>query len=102
MSFPKVGNLAPTFSLNDQDGSKVSLKVLAKKKCGGVLLLSNDPGCTVQACGLRDVPQDWQTALVRVSSRCQQAAAKLLSGRPELSLLSDEDHAVADKYGAWG
>ena len=56
MSFPKVGNLAPTFSLNDQDGNKVSLKDFREEKNVVVYFYPKamTPGCTVQACGLRD------------------------------------------------
>ncbi len=56
MAFPKVGNLAPAFSLLDQDGNKVSLKDF-KNKQNVVLYFypkAKTPGCTVQACGIRD------------------------------------------------
>ena len=56
MAFPKVGNLAPAFTLLDQDGNKVSLKQFRDKK--NVVLYfypkAMTPGCTVQACGIRD------------------------------------------------
>ncbi len=56
MAFPKVGNLAPAFTLPDQDGNKVSLKQFRDKK--NVVLYfypkAMTPGCTVQACGIRD------------------------------------------------
>ena len=56
MAFPKVGNLAPAFSLLDQDGNSVTLKQFRDKK--NVVLYfypkAMTPGCTVQACGIRD------------------------------------------------
>ena len=56
MAFPKVGNVAPQFSLKDQNGKTVSLKQF--KGTHTVILYfypkAMTPGCTVQACGLRD------------------------------------------------
>jgi hypothetical protein len=56
MAFPKIGNLAPAFTLQDQDGNKVSLKQFRDEQ--NVVLYfypkAMTPGCTVQACGLRD------------------------------------------------
>jgi len=56
MALPKVGNLAPAFSLKNQDGKIVSLKDF-RNKSNVVLYFypkAMTPGCTVQACGLRD------------------------------------------------
>ena len=56
MAFPKIGNMAPAFTLLDQDGNKVSLKQFRGEK--NVVLYfypkAMTPGCTVQACGIRD------------------------------------------------
>ena len=56
MSFPKIGNMAPAFNLLDQNGEKVSLKDFKGEK--NVILYfypkAMTPGCTNQACGLRD------------------------------------------------
>ena len=56
MAFTKVGNLAPAFTLNNQNGEKVSLKDFKGVK--NVLVYfypkASTPGCTVQACGIRD------------------------------------------------
>ena len=56
MTFPKVGNLAPTFTLPDQDGSKVKLQDFRNQKNVVVYFYPKamTPGCTVQAGGLRD------------------------------------------------
>ena len=56
MAFPAVGKMAPAFTLLDQDGKKVSLSQFKGKK--NVVLYfypkAMTPGCTVQACGIRD------------------------------------------------
>ncbi|MGB4248104.1 MAG: thioredoxin-dependent thiol peroxidase [Pseudohongiellaceae bacterium] len=108
MAFPKIGNLAPDFTLLDQHGVAVKLKDFRGAK--NVLLYfypkAMTPGCTVQACGLRDV----KTALAKldtvVLAVSPDPVKRLLkfAERDALNftLLSDEDHAVADKYGVWG
>ena len=108
MPFPKVGNLAPAFTLLDQDGNKVSLKDF-KDKQNVVLYFyprAMTPGCTVQACGLRDAQKELaalDTVALGVSPD-PVAKLKKFVDRDKLNftLLSDEDHAIADKYGAWG
>ncbi len=108
MSFPKIGNLAPAFTLQDQDGNKVSLKDFRDSQ--NVVLYfyprAMTPGCTVQACGLRDSQKEL-AALDTVAlgiSPDPVAKLKKFADRDTLNftLLSDEDHAIADKYGAWG
>ncbi|MDX1491513.1 MAG: thioredoxin-dependent thiol peroxidase [Pseudohongiellaceae bacterium] len=108
MSHPKIGNLAPVFTLLDQNGEKVSLKQFRGEK--NVLVYfypkAMTPGCTVQACGLRDVKKelaDLDTVVLAISPDPVKRLAKFAE-RDELNftLLSDEDHAIADKYGAWG
>ncbi len=56
MAFPKTGNMAPAFTLLDQDGKKVSLKDFKGKKHVALYFYPKamTPGCTVQACGIRD------------------------------------------------
>ena len=108
MSFPKVGNLAPTFSLNDQDGKKVSLKDFRGEKNVVVYFYPKamTPGCTVQACGLRDSAAGLNkrdTVVLGISPDASKRLAKFVERDGlNFTLLSDEDHAVADKYGAWG
>ena len=108
MSFPKVGNLAPTFSLNDQDGNKVSLKDFREEKNVVVYFYPKamTPGCTVQACGLRDSAaglKERDTVVLGISPDASKRLAKFVERDGlNFTLLSDEDHAVADKYGAWG
>ena len=108
MAQPKIGNLAPAFTLQDQDGKKVALKDFRDEK--NVLLYfypkAMTPGCTVQACGLRDSRQrlDKLDTVVLAVSPDPVARLKKFEEKQDLNftLLSDEDHAVAEKYGAWG
>lgn len=108
MAFPKVGNVAPQFSLKDQNGKTVSLKQF--KGTHSVILYfypkAMTPGCTVQACGLRDAaPQLKKRDVVAlgVSPDPVPRLAKFMERDGlNFTLLSDEDHAIADKYGAWG
>jgi len=108
MAFPKIGNLAPAFSLKDQDGKKVSLKDFRDKK--NVVLYfypkAMTPGCTVQACGLRDSRDSFKklnTVVLGVSPDPVARLGKFIEKQDlNFTLLSDEDHAVAEKYGAWG
>ena len=108
MSFPKVGNLAPVFILLDQNESTVSLKEFRGKK--NVLVYfypkAMTPGCTVQACGLRDVKNELAALDTVVLAISPDPVKRLLkfAERDSLNftLLSDEDHAVTEKYGAWG
>ncbi len=108
MAFPKIGNLAPAFALPDQDGKKVSLKQFRDDK--NVVLYfypkAMTPGCTVQACGLRDSNRELKklnTVVLGVSPDPVARLGKFID-KEELNftLLSDEDHAIAEKYGAWG
>ncbi len=98
------GSDAPLFTLVDQSGSDVSLVGCRGRK---VLLFfypkANTPGCTQQACGLRDVAaQVGGTAVIGVSPDKPGAQAKFDAkyslGFP---LLADVDHAVAEAYGVW-
>jgi len=100
----QVGDEAPAFALEDQTGAKVRLSGLRGRK---VLVYfypkADTPGCTVQACGLRDVlGQIGDTAVVGISpdppARQAQFDQKYGLGFP---LLADEDHAVALAFGVW-
>jgi peroxiredoxin Q/BCP len=108
MTFPKVGNLAPAFSLLDQDGNKVSSKDF-RDKSNVVLYFypkAMTPGCTVQACGIRDSKAKLKKANTVVLGVSPDPVARLgrFIDKQDLnfSLLSDEDHAITEKYGCWG
>ena len=101
----RPGDPAPPFTLFDQAGRPVSLSDFAGRK---VLVYfypkADTPGCTAQSCALRDVAgQVGDTAIVGISpdppGRQARFDQKYGLGFP---LLADEDHAVAEAYGAWG
>jgi thioredoxin-dependent peroxiredoxin len=100
------GDQAPDFTLPDQNGDRVSLTALQGK---AVVLYfypkADTPGCTVQACGVRDHHADYDQAgavVLGVSAdpvkKIANFAGKYTLGFP---LLSDEDHSVAEAYGVW-
>ncbi|MGK0500980.1 MAG: peroxiredoxin Q/BCP [Oceanicoccus sp.] len=107
MAQPKVGNLAPAFSLLDQDGNKVSLKDFKGKK--SVVLYfyprASTPGCTLQANGLRDIKSELdKRGYVAIGVSFDPVAKiKKFHDKYELNfpLLSDENHSIIDKYGCW-
>ncbi len=108
MAFVKIGTVAPAFTLLDQDGNKVSLKQFKGEKNVALYFYPKamTPGCTVQACGIRDSKKALAKIDTVVLGVSPDAVAKL--GRfiekqaLNFTLLSDEDHAVTEKYGAWG
>lgn len=107
MSLPQIGKAAPAFSLADQDGNTVALSDMKGKTV--VLYFypkAMTPGCTVQACGLRDSQAALKKLNVVVLGVSPDPVKKLQKfiEKDELnfSLLSDEDHAVAESYGSWG
>jgi peroxiredoxin Q/BCP len=107
MAIFKTGNLAPAFSLLNQNGEAVNLKQFRGKRV--VLYFypkAMTPGCTVQACGLRDSQKTLSALDVVVLgvSRDQPKSLLKFRERDELNfdLLSDPDHLVAEKYGVWG
>lgn len=108
MAFPKIGNLAPAFTLPDANGEKVSLKSFRGESNVVVYFYPKamTPGCTVQAQGLRDIAPELKKRNTVALGVSPDPSARLVkfSERDALNftLLSDEDHAVADKYGAWG
>jgi peroxiredoxin Q/BCP len=103
----KVGSMAPDFSLPDQTGSIVSLADYLGK---WVLLYfypkDNTPGCTTEACGIRDAWQDFKAAgitVVGVSGDSVKRHQKFIAEfHLPFTLLSDKDRAVIGKYGALG
>ena len=99
------GDTAPAISLLDQQGKKVQLKDFKGRK---VLVFfypkADTPGCTTQACGMRDIAGDiGDTVVLGISPDAPAKQAKFDDkyglGFP---LLADEDHAVAEAYGSWG
>ncbi len=104
----KPGDKAPDFTLLDQHGQPFSLKKSLKERKVWHLIYfypkADTAGCTAQACGLRDVAPDLgDTVVVGISPDPPERQARFDEkyglGFP---LLADEDHAVAEAYGAWG
>jgi peroxiredoxin Q/BCP len=100
------GDKAPSFTLPDQNGEKVKLSDLK----GETVVLyfyprADTPGCTTQACGVRDRKADYAKAgaLVIGISPDEVKAVDKFAGKYDLdfTLLADADHAVAEKYGTW-
>jgi peroxiredoxin Q/BCP len=100
------GDKAPAFSLPDQNGEKVKLSDLK----GETVVLyfyprADTPGCTTQACGVRDRGADYEQAGARVIgiSPDEVKAIDKFAGKYDLdfTLLADADHKVAEKYGTW-
>jgi thioredoxin-dependent peroxiredoxin len=100
------GQAAPDFTLPDQDGNPVALSQLRGKTV--VLYFypkAETPGCTTQACGVRDHASDYDAAGAVVLGVSRDSVARLRSFADKhdlgFPLLSDEDHAVAEAYGVW-
>ncbi len=101
------GDAAPDFALPDQDGNEVRLSDLRGETVVVYFYPRADtPGCTTQACGIRDRGEEYAAAGARVIgiSPDEPAALKKFDGKHGLgfTLLGDADHAVADAWGAWG
>jgi peroxiredoxin Q/BCP len=100
------GDPAPDFTLPDQNGDPVTLSQFAGQKV--VLYFypkADTPGCTTQACGVRDHQADYaamDAVVLGVSPDAPKKIAKF-DDKYDLGfpLLGDEDHAVAEAYGVW-
>jgi peroxiredoxin Q/BCP len=105
-SMIKQGQPAPDFELPDQSGQPVRLSSLRGRKV--VLYFypkANTPGCTVQACGIRDHQHDYDAAgavVLGVSPDPVKAVKKFHEKKHlNFELLADEDHEVSQLYGVW-
>jgi thioredoxin-dependent peroxiredoxin len=100
------GTEAPDFTLPDQDGEDVTLSGLRGRPV--VLYFypkADTPGCTTQACGIRDHSADYEAAgatVPGVSPDPVKDVKKFHGGQSlNFTLLADEDHSVCDLYGVW-
>ena len=100
------GQAAPDFTLPDQDGNAVALSQLR----GRTVVLyfypkADTPGCTTQACGVRDHAPDYEAAGAVVLGVSRDPVPRLRAFADKYGLafplLSDDDHAVAEAYGVW-
>jgi peroxiredoxin Q/BCP len=103
----KIGDVAPAFTLAADDGSQVSLSDFRGRRV--VLYFypkADTPGCTKQACAVRDVYPKIQEEDVVVIGISPDPPDRLVRFRQKhdlpFILLSDPDHEVAEAYGAWG
>ena len=101
-----IGQQAPDFTLPDQDGLPVTLSELRGRRV--VLYFypkADTPGCTTQACGIRDHAADYDAAgaVVLGVSPDPVGTVKRFHDKQSLgfTLLADEHHAVAEQYGVW-
>lgn len=107
MNTLQAGDKAPEFTLLDQNEKEVSLNQFSGKK---VLVYfypkAMTPGCNVQAQGLRDSLEELKSLNVEVLGLSPDAPKRLAKFTEKFdlnfSLLSDEDHAIADAFGVWG
>ncbi|MFU2089060.1 thioredoxin-dependent thiol peroxidase [Avibacterium avium] len=103
----KAGDFAPHFSLLDQNEQPVALTDFSGKK---VLVYfypkALTPGCTTQACGLRDTKAELEKHNVVILGISSDSPKKLANFAEKKSLnfilLSDPDHQVAEQFGVWG
>ncbi len=108
MVFPKIGNVAPNFSLLNQANEIVQLKNFRDKNKVVVYFYpkASTPGCTVQACGIRDYAAEFKALNTVVLGISPDTPAKLQKFVEKydlgFNLISEADHAVADAYGVWG
>ena len=107
MNMLKVGDKVPDFSAKDQDGNTINLTDYQGKKL--VVFFyprANTPGCTAEACNLRDnyaELQDKGYELVGVSEDSQKKQANFKNKFDfPFPLLADEDHTVIETFGVWG
>lgn len=107
MTALKKGDKAPSFSATDQDGKKHTLVDYKGKKL--VVFFypkANTPGCTTEACDLRDNFEKFQAnnyALLGVSADSQKAQGKFKDKfNFPFPLLADEDKSVIEAFGVWG
>ncbi len=107
MASIRTGARAPAFSLPDQDDKKVSLKDLS----GGWVVLyfypkDDTPGCTKEACEFTSHLKGFEKLDARVIGVSPDSAAKhrkfIEKHGLGVDLLSDPDHKILDRYGAWG
>ena len=103
----EAGEKVPDFTVKDQDGNDISLSDYAGKKL--VVFFypkASTPGCTMEACNLRDNYAELQDAgyeLLGVSADSEKRQANFRNKYNfPFPLLADEDHQVINAFGVWG
>jgi thioredoxin-dependent peroxiredoxin len=103
----KEGSTAPAFKTTDGEGNAVSLKDFRGQKVVLYFYPKDDtPGCTKEACSFRDAFADFEKAGIKVLgiSTDNEASHKKFARKFDLpfTLLTDTDHAIAEKYDSYG
>jgi peroxiredoxin Q/BCP len=106
-AMPKAGELAPDFELRDDGGKAHRLSDRRGHYTVVYFYPADDtPGCTKEACSFRDNDAAFKAADAEVWGLSPQGQASKARFRAKyglpFTLLADEDHAVAEAYGAWG
>lgn len=104
---PAIGSVAPDFTLPADDGSTVRLSDLRGRRVVLYFYPKDDtPGCTTQACGFRDNYVEISEKDAVVFGISPDGVNSHVKFRTKFDLpfrlLADEDHEVAELYGAWG
>ena len=107
MKMLKEGDKVPHFSSKDQDGNEIKLSDYKGKKL--IVFFyprANTPGCTAEACNLRDHYKELQVQGYHLLGVSEDSQKKQASFRDKYNfpfpLLADEDHTVIDAFGVWG
>lgn len=103
----RIGDIAPDFALHDQNNKLVTLGDFRGKNVVVYFYpKAMTPGCTVQACSLRDARQELADHNIVVLGISADAVSKLKQFEQKdhlnFTLLSDEGHKIAEAYGSWG
>jgi thioredoxin-dependent peroxiredoxin len=103
----KLGDPAPEFELSNDKGKRVKLSDYRGKRVVVYFYPKDDtPGCTTQACGFRDnylAIEEKNAVILGISPDDAQSHVRFKTKfNLPFTLLSDEDHAVAETYGVWG
>jgi peroxiredoxin Q/BCP len=101
------GEPAPDFTLTSDAGERISLSDFRGRPVVLYFYPKDDtPGCTAQACGIRDSYGDFESAGAVVLGISPDAAAKHVKFKEKyglpFTLLADPEHEVAERYGVWG
>lgn len=107
MSQLKVGDKAPEFKGVDQNGNAIDLSQYAGKKVALYFYPKDDtPGCTAQACNLRDnfdVLKAKGIEVIGVSTDSVKSHTKFVDKfKLNFTLIADEDKEIVEKFGVWG
>ncbi len=105
-TWPREGAKAPNFTAVAHDGSQVTLSALKGRPVVLYFYPKDDtPGCTVEACGFRDAHAQFgrhKAVVLGVSPDSPRSHVKFREKfKLPFTLLADEDHSLADRYGAW-